>query len=184
MYYLKLLAISFCLISVNLPMTGWSVGAALEEPATATMSWEDVTQFAKENLPLEGQLVMKSDGFGYIKVDDAYIHDLLPMLDLTYYKEPPYFRSEDSPGAHISVFYVDEHVMPEEVGQTFPFTLKEIVIVRPSKTTSYVVLQVESPELENLREKYGLSRKLHGHEFHISIGKKVTHIPKPLASPF
>jgi len=35
-----------------------------------------------------------------------------------------------------------------------------------------VVLEVESPELEKLREKYGLPPKLLGHDYHITIGKK------------
>lgn len=172
---MKYLAVFFLLTASLSPITGWTQSVA-EAPAA---SWTEVTEFARENLPLEGQLIVKSDGFGYIKVDDAYIHALLPMLELKSYKEPPYFRSNEAPGAHISVFYEDEHVVPEEVGQSFPFTLKEIVIVRPNKTTSYVVLQVESPELENLREKYGLSPKLHGHEFHISIGKKVVKLSQP-----
>lgn len=62
--------------------------------------------------------------------------------------------------------------MPEEVGQYFHFELKQIVIVKPTKDTSYAVLQVESPELEKLREKYGLRPKLFGHEYHISLAKK------------
>ncbi len=137
-------------------------------------SWQEVVNYAREHLPLEGQLIVKSGGFGYLKVDDEYIHTLFPLLGLadSGYKKPPYFRSHESPGAHISVFYEDENVIPDEIGQTFHFELKNIVIVRVSKTVSYAVLQVESPELEALREKYGLSPKLHGHEYHISIAKK------------
>ncbi|MBA3238983.1 MAG: hypothetical protein H0T62_11640 [Parachlamydiaceae bacterium] len=132
-------------------------------------------RFAQENLPLEGELLVNSDGFGYIKVDDNYIHTLFPMLGVAEegFKEPPYFRSSESTGAHISVFYVDENIWPEEVGQIFKFNLKSIEIVNPSKTTSYAVLVIESSEIEGLREKYGLSPKLHGHEFHISLAKKV-----------
>lgn len=117
---------------------------------------------------------MKSDGFGYLKVDDNYIHALLPMLNLTEegFETPPYFRRSEAPGAHISIFYVNENIRPEESGQTFPFELKQIVIVKPSRDKSYVVLQVESKELEKLREKYGLSPKLHCHEYHITLGKK------------
>ena len=88
------------------------------------------------------------------------------------FREPPYFRTPEAPGAHISVFYVDEHIHPKEVGQTFHFKLNDIVIVHPSRTASYAVLQFEAPELEALRKKYGLSPKLHGYEFHISLAKK------------
>lgn len=154
---------------------------AMQEAPPSTAAFKDALDYAKKNLPQEGQLIVKSDGFGYLKVDDAYIHTLFPMLGLEQegYKEPPYFRSPDSPGAHISVFYVDEHVMPREINQTFPFQLKDIVIVHPSKKASYAILEVESKELENLRKKYGLSGKLHGHEFHISLAKKTHRIQKP-----
>lgn len=178
MKYLRIFALA--LLTAFLPLAAQT--ATLEAPASvsAESSWKDVVDYARQNLPLEGQLIVKSDGFGYLKVDDAYIHTLLPMLGLQGegYTEPPYFRSADSPGAHVSVFYVDEHTIPAEVGQTIPFELDQIVIVKPTKTTSYAVLQVRSPELEKLREKYGLSPKLHGHEYHISIGKKVEKFPK------
>ena len=181
MNYLKILSLSLFLASFNIPSQSFSAESAVLEAPTSIEQWADVVQYAKDNLPQEGQLVIKSDGFGYIKVDDAYIHELYPLLGLSAegYKEPPYFRSEESPGAHISIFYVDEGVHPEEAGQTFPFELKDIVIVNPSKYTSYAVFEVNSPALENLREKYGLDRKLHGHEFHISLAKKTVHQPKP-----
>lgn len=145
---------------------------AQEQPAN--QAWEKVVDYARENLPLEGKLVIKSDGFVYLKVDDGYIHTLFPMLELAKkgFKEPPYFRSKDSPGAHISVFYANENVTPKEVGQTFHFTLKDIVIVHANQYESYAVLQVESPELEKLREKYGLSGQLRRHDYHISLAEK------------
>lgn len=144
------------------------------EFADLTECWEKVVDYARTYLPLEGRLVMKSDGFVYIKVDDQYIHTLFPMLQLEEkgFKEPPYFRSDDAPGAHISVFYIVEHIMPEELGQTFHFELKQITLVNPSHNISYAVLQVESPELQQLRVKYGLSPNLQGYEFHISLAKR------------
>lgn len=141
---------------------------------TPSSHWNEVVQYAQENLPLEGKLLINSEGFGYLKVDDQYIRKLYPMLGLAKegFREPPYFRSKNAPGAHISVFYVDERVHPKEIGQTFHFELKDIAIIHTSKTTSYAILQIQSHELEQLREKYGLSPKLHGHEFHISLAKK------------
>lgn len=175
MKYLRVFALIFCLFAGFVPAV--AMHSTLEAPASVPgfASRSEVVDYARENLPLQGQLIVKPSGFGYLKVDDAYIKALFPMLGLydEGYRVPPYFRSAESPGAHISVFYVDEHVMPKEIGQTFHFDLDKIVIVKPSKTTSYAVLQVRSPELEKLREKYGLSPKLHGHEYHISIGKKV-----------
>lgn len=173
MKYLKMFALSLCLFAGS--ATAFYAAPVLESQVSVIPTWKEVVDYANENLPLEGTLIMKSDGFGYLKVDDAYIHTLFPMLGLQEegYSEPPYFRTHEAPGAHISVFYVDEHVMPQEVGQTIPFELDQIVLVKPSKTTTYAVLQVRSPELEKLRVKYGLSPKLHGHEYHISLAKKV-----------
>lgn len=171
----KLILSFCCLLLVN----SLSCVASNEtfQPQSAlvqTLSWPEVVEYAKQNLPLEGQLIMKSDGFAYLKVDDEYIHTLFPMLGLEEegFKKPPYFRSNEAPGAHISVFYVNEHIFPEEIGQTFSFELKQMALVKPAQNTSYAVLQVDAPELETLRKKYGLSPKLFGHDFHISIAKK------------
>lgn len=157
-----------------------------EEPKTSSEthasaafhpSWKQVLEYAREHFPQEGKLMVKSDGFVYLKVDDQYIHTLFPMLELQKegYREPPYFRAREAPGAHISVFYVNEHIVPEEVGQSFHFELKDIVIEKASNRDRYAVLVVEAPELEKLREKYGLSPKLLGHEYHISLAKKTPH---------
>lgn len=176
MKYYRILAFSLCalLFAGNFP-AGWAAAATLEAPSStvAALSWPEVVEYAREHLPMEGALIVKSDGFAYIKVDDEYIHTLFPMLGLREagFREPPYFRTREAPGAHISVFYVNEHIVPEEAGQTFHFDLKKIVIVH-TKNANYAVLQVESPELEKLRKKYGLNPKLFGHEYHISLAKK------------
>jgi hypothetical protein len=176
--YFFLLTLSlFALISS--PLAGSSFQDTHEHIASISSVsdslFSDVLQFAQENLPLEGELLVNSDGFGYIKVPDEYIHTLFPMLGVAEegFNEPTYFRSSESTGAHISVFYVDENIWPDEVGQIFKFNLKSIEIVNPSKTVSFAVLVIKSSEIEGLRVKYGLSPKLHGHEFHISLAKKV-----------
>ncbi len=137
--------------------------------------FQKALDYAQQNLNHTGKLIKKSDGYVYLKVDDAYISKLFPMLELKKegFREIDNSRSKESPGAHISVFYSDEHVKPQEMGDNFPFKLKQIKIATTAKNMSYVVLEVESPELENLRKKYGHSAKLHGHDFHISIGKKM-----------
>lgn len=137
-------------------------------------AWSEVVDYAQKNLPQEGVLIQKSDGYVYLKVDDNYIHKLFPRLGLREkgYREPPYFRASDSPGAHISLFNADEQITPEETGQTIPFQLKRIVIVKPAKDTHYAILEVEAPELEAIRKKYGLNPKLQGHEYHITLARK------------
>jgi len=143
----------------------------------AVEKWQDVLQYAQQNLPLEGTVVRKSDGFVYVKVDDRYIKDLFPKLGLGRdFHEPPYFRGPEAPGAHISLFNTQEHISAKkELGQTVHFTLKDIKIVRANQNASYVVLQVNAPELEQIRRSYGQSPKIGGKDFHISIAKKNFH---------
>lgn len=137
-----------------------------------SLSFEEIVEIANSTLPKEGVLIRKSDGFVYVKVDDRYIHDLFPLLGLeeSGFKKPPYFRTRQAPGAHISVFNENEHVDPDEIGQVFHFTLKNLAVVENHKA-QYVVLQVESKELEELRKRYGLKPLLQGHAYHITIAK-------------
>lgn len=139
------------------------------------VGWKEAVEYAQEHLPQQGVLTRKSGGFVYLKVDDAYIRKLFPMLDLKGegFREPPYFRSPNAPGAHISVFLANEHIRPKEIGQTFHFKLKRITVIK-TRNARFAILQVESPELENLRREYGLSPKLYGHHFHITLAKKTT----------
>ena len=138
-----------------------------------TSPWREIVVFAEKNLPLEGTLVQQPDGYAYVKVDDRYINDLFPKLHADGFEKPPYFRRENSPGAHISVFYEDERVKASEVGKKYRFTLADILLVKTTKKVEYIVLQIKAPELEKLRQKYGLSPLLKDNEFHITIARKV-----------
>lgn len=134
-----------------------------------------VMDWAQTHLSQTGVLKEGKDGFVYLKVDDNYVHQLFPLLDYPGYVEPPYFRRSDSPGAHISVFYVDERNRTgpiKEIGQTFSFKIARIALVPPHKYKEWIVMQVEAPELEKLREKYGVSPLLKNHEFHITLAKR------------
>lgn len=174
MRYLKVIIFCILLGLLIFEISNRWTSEAPHAAAAAHPSWQEAFKYAQDNLPKEGKLTRKSDGFIYLKVDDRYIHSLFPKLGLKQdgFHEPPYFRTRNAPGAHISVFYVDEHIIPKELGQTFHFEPKEIVIVNPSKNVSYAVLEVTSPELEKLRQKYGLNPKIHGHDYHISLAKK------------
>lgn len=138
---------------------------------------QPIIEWAQNRLSHKGILTEHPDGYVYLKVDDNYIHQLFPMLSNPNYTKPPYFRRKDSPGAHVSVIYADERGQTgaiSEIGQTFLFTLKNLAVV-PEKTQRWIVLQIESPSLEALRQKYGLSPLLKGHAFHITIAEKKHH---------
>lgn len=139
---------------------------------------EHIIQWARTHLPQTGVLTEAEDGFVYLKVDDDYIKQLFFMIPHLHYEMPPYFRRSDSPGAHITVFYVDERKRKgkiHEIGQTYSFTIKGLMIV-PPKTQEYVILEVKSLDLEHLREKYGFPPLIKNHEFHITIAKKTSNM--------
>lgn len=146
-----------------------------EKPeSTIIQHSNSIVLWARENLPQIGVLKEDKEGFVYLKVDDGYINQLFPKLANSEYAIPPYFRRPDSPGAHISVFIVGErHRTGEikELGQKYSFQISHLASV-PPRTHKFIVLQVSSPELEQLRKKYGLPPLLKGHEFHITIGEK------------
>lgn len=154
----------------------------------AIQNAEAVVEWAKEHLPNTGVLKEGKDGFVYVKIDDGYINQLYPLLELQEYRKPAYFRRPNAPGAHISVFYVSERSHTgkiKEIGKKISFKIERIEAVPPN-SPEYIVLKVSSPELEALRKKYGLKPHLKDHSFHITIAKKKhrgIHSKPPNVSP-
>ncbi len=135
--------------------------------------------FVHEELSHQGILKNK-EGYLYLKVDDRYIYDILPLLEQKDLDIPVYFGSDSSPGAHISVIYETERqqlppVIPE-VGSIFEFEIVGFYSFFVADHKEDFVLVVNAPQLEALRTKYGLSQKLMGHEYHITIAEK--HYPE------
>lgn len=166
----------FALLTLALfiaPTPAWTAPTLAPSLIEKSLSFEEIAKLAKETLPQEGVLVRKSDGYVYLKVDDRYIHDLFPLLGVegSGFTKAPYFRSKQAPGAHISVFYKNEMIDPDEVGKVFHFTVRNVAVVE-NRQAQYIVLQVESKELEELRVRYGLKPLLHGHAYHITIAKQ------------
>lgn len=165
----------FCTIFSSTFLAAFKIQEIQTKPPLSNNEKEEtIIHWAQNHLPQSGVLTENNDGFVYLKVDDDYINQLFPLLDNPAYVKPPYFRRLDSPGAHISVFYVDERKQTgkiKEIGQKYSFKIKSIAYV-PPKRPEYIVLELDSKELEALREKYGLSPHLKGHDFHITIAKK------------
>jgi hypothetical protein len=116
---------------------------------------ESILQFARDHIPRKGILKEHRDGFVYLKVSDDYIYQLFPMIKNSHYSMPAYFRRPNAPGAHISVFYVDERSRTgkiHELGKVYRFKVSDLVFV-PTKSQQYIVLEVDAPELEILRKK-------------------------------
>lgn len=149
-------------------MQGWTAGLPQKFENQSAMEYA-------QGLPQHGILKIK-DGYIFLKVDDNFIHLLFPLLEQEGIEIPPYFRTEGSPGAHISVIYETERQqLPAnipEVGQSFDFSIKEFNSIFLRDHEEVYLLVVDSPMLETLRQKYGLSPKLLGHEYHITIALK------------
>lgn len=123
----------------------------------------------------EGILKRKENGFTYLDVTNDFIKSVVPLLDLPgELRVPP--TAARSVGAHISVFYEKEEVVPEELNTSFPFEIKEIRSFTNHTRDGlkkHWVIAVNSVELEALRVKYGCAPKLNGHDFHITLGKQM-----------
>lgn len=123
----------------------------------------------------EGILKRKENGFVYLDVSNDYIKSVVPLLEHPgELRVPP--TAARSVGAHISVFYEKEEVIPEELNSTFSFEIKEIRSFTNHTRDGlkkHWVIAVSSPELEALRTKYGCAPKLNGHDFHMTLGKQM-----------
>lgn len=136
-----------------------------------------------QDIQLYGTLQYGSDdneiGLLYLKVADQFFEAFLPLIN----NENIEVGSSDL-GAHISVMRysmgdtIEDMENLPEIGNTYNFKVKYFATVKPDhdmKWDRVWLLTVESSELEDLRESYGLTRKLHDnqHDFHITIAVKL-----------
>ena len=127
-----------------------------------------------DKVPMTGILYIgdKEDPWVLLRVPEDFKRSVFEAFDID-------GMVYDDNIAHISVFDGDEVKkvgLIDELGQTFTFFPTSISRVVPEgwDDMEYAwFVTVASPELEQLREKYGLTPKLKGdHEFHITFGVK------------
>jgi hypothetical protein len=130
---------------------------------------------ATSRLSKVGRIAVSHNNLLYLDVDDAYIHELFPLLPYPKIKKPDYFR-ENGVGAHVSIVYPEEHWHHYEgdLGIECRFEAREAVIAEIDCKPYYVLL-IDSPSLLVVRRKYGLSDNLnfknHWIGFHITIAR-------------
>jgi len=136
------------------------------------------------NITSSGVLKQKESGFVYLDISNEFITQVLPLLEY-----PGQIRkiptSARSLGAHISVFVEKENIYPNELNSNFNFTIKEIrsfTMHTRDGLKKLWVIAADAPELEQLREKYGLPPKLSGHDFHITLGKQMPIGPEKIST--
>lgn len=142
-----------------------------------------------ERMEQKGILKQKDNGYLYLEVSNEFISEILPHLDAPgKLVAPRHFTSKKGVGAHISVMYENEQIDNEiwqihELGQEFSFRVLELRTVKlnhDNKLKKLWLLAVEAPELAKLRESYGLSPLLKGHDFHITICSQVPGVSQRL----
>ncbi len=135
----------------------------------------------------KGILKQKDNGYLYLEVSKDFIAEALLLIDVPGRIVPPrHYTSKKGIGAHISVMYENEQILNEiweikELGQEYTFTVMELRTVKlnkDNKVKKLWLLAVAAPELEQLRESYGLSSKLKNHDFHITIGTQTPGKPQ------
>ena len=131
---------------------------------------------ASQHLSLTGNTQISDNNLFYLDIDDAYIHQLFPLIRNDDIKKPEYF-GEKSAGAHITVAYPEEgkKINEQDLAQKHNFIIKKFVAAEIDQKKYYVLL-VESSSLLQLRKKYNLpdllSFKGYSIGFHITIGVK------------
>jgi len=133
-----------------------------------------------KNIQFSGELKKTKDNFVYLKVPDEIIDGLFNSLSEEGAEKPPYNTKEyNNTGAHISVFYSDEieknNLNIKEIGKQFKFEFGIPYSVAPEgwdEMKRVWVVEIKSPELEALRNKYGLSDTINGLPFHVTFALK------------
>ena len=120
------------------------------------------------------------DGFVYLEVPDEIIDGFFEMLPGRGLDKPEAATDKEYVGAHVSVMRPEEHERivkkkkrVREIDEDFAFTLDKLYSTEPEGwdgVKEVFFVSVKSPELEALRKKYGLSKLLNGHDFHITVG--------------
>lgn len=128
------------------------------------------------SLTKHGELVSNDNHFTCLNINDDYIHKLYPyFFELNSQIIKPDYFDDDSIGAHITVFYPEENIILSEnnLGQLYRFSLSH-PFSADLGNKRYFGVQVTSPELIEIRRRYGLSKKLQFKRYlidlHITIG--------------
>lgn len=135
----------------------------------------------KKQVSLVGILKKTKDNYIYLDISNNILNGLYSMLPEESAKKPPYNnKGFNNVGAHISVIKSDEYKDKdiekiEEIGEEFRFQTGEIYSVDPKAwegVSEVWFMDVNSPELEKLRQKYNLPKLMDKHNFHISFAIK------------
>ena len=142
------------------------------------MNWYKQATKSDKKEPSFSAILKENDGFYYLDIPQPFItglHKMLPDdVDETPYKQKGY----GGIGAHVSVIHEDEFgergVEVEEVGQSFDFEIVGAKQTNPDgwdEMKQVYFVEIESPQICDMRKKYGLPKTYQGkgHNFHITF---------------
>ncbi len=165
---IKLLFLSFLLISAT--------PTIINDP--------EILQFAKQSMPHQGPLKKTEDGFVYVKVPNEYIVKALNYLKECSVEAPAYF-GQGRVGAHITVIETEEskgkRFKLPPLGTMIPFEIvnfSSVDVTNENGSKRIYMFTVNAPELEKIRMNNGLSPKLRGNEFHITVAIEYLDVAK------
>lgn len=167
-------------LAVLCPLGYSTYASDIKERCQINEPHSSVLEIAKK-LPNSGVLKMKPNGYFYLKISDAYINEIHPLI----IPKGKYKPLDYKIGAHISVKSEKEGglIMKQELGESFSFepwyfnrlTVDELSSaeqekLRPKGIKALWILVVRASQLVKLRERCGLTPIWSNHPFHISIG--------------
>ena len=140
--------------------------------------FEEILAYSGNNLPHEGTLSLDDRGYFFLSVVNSYIFDLCLLLNRKEIDLPPYFLGNFKAGAHITVALPQEkkslYKLPE-IGESIPFSITGCFYTRPqnlSSTKKVWFLTIDSPEIEKIRVKMGLSPLPLDQNLHITFAEE------------
>lgn len=119
-------------------------------------------------------IIVQQDAYSFLKVEDAYIHELYALLNDPTVQKPDCFSLPKAAGAHISIIYNEENILlsANDINTQHNFSVKNFSHVKLG-AKEYFVLFISAPSLNQLRLKYGLPEKPRYKnipiDFHITI---------------
>jgi hypothetical protein len=159
----------FAHIRVTQPKLPYLIQEWCEDEVTSVYA-PSLLYKAQFELDPSGTLKQTPEGLVYLQISNEYIHALYPFFYSEGAQQPPY-------AAHIPVISEEEHASMSapvgELGERFTFTVKACQKLSPQSAQETLwMLTVESPRLHLLRERHGLSSKLHSKDFALVIAVK------------
>ena len=160
-------------------MTNKPVPLLAIQPCSTSAAFEQ----ALLAMPRTGILYKLETGYVYLKISEAFIDELLPLIELPPTQRLVLDRRMDDVGAHISIVYPDEIQTAFEVpdlGKSIDFEIQGLSVYTATvHEKSYSVLLIKSVALEQLRISVHLGKEpiYHGVRvpFHITLAS-VTNV--------